>query len=340
MLKDKSEIVGLMEQLSRSSASSKSSGRLSLPDGIAYAAIAIAIQASGAPSGRQQERLALDLAQKSGFANMLETPSLRTVRLCLMLAFYMLSAGRRDAVFMYTGIAARAAVALNLSADDLHKSQQGHERLSRSPEETQRLTDRSHTWQSLVSFDLIVSSLYGRPSATEHQLDSHSADDNIMPSAPEGYAMGACYELSILVSAIVQDLYSSRTIKVNTADAFLNSLREWLSRLPPDVTLPGAAPIQDHTAIAHVLGCLHVGAYYYHVVMLVTRPFMISHLVNKLAAHRTKPGEPSFNHRDGANIGEVTALAHACTNAAIYLAQSVSEVHSWGILLPRMPLIE
>ncbi len=58
------------------------------------------------------------MAQKAAFAGMLESQSLQTVQMFLLLSFYMLAAGRRDAVFMYLGIAARAAVVIKLGAAD------------------------------------------------------------------------------------------------------------------------------------------------------------------------------------------------------------------------------
>ena len=63
----------------------------------------------------------MSLAQSAAFAGMLESQSLYTVQIFLLLSFYMLAAGRRDAVFMYLGIAARAAVVIKLGAE--HQSQ-------------------------------------------------------------------------------------------------------------------------------------------------------------------------------------------------------------------------
>lgn len=48
---------------------------------------------------------------------MLENPSLEMVSLFLLMSFYMLGACRRNAAFMYLGVAARAAVALGLHID-------------------------------------------------------------------------------------------------------------------------------------------------------------------------------------------------------------------------------
>ena len=191
--------------------------------------------------------------------------------------------------------------------------------------------------------DLIVSSIHGRPSATEnHRPDLAFTADASVPSNSGDTALVAAYELSEMVSSIVNDLYGNKSIKAATANRYLQSLQHWLVSLPADVRLASLPQNLDPTAKEQVLGSLHVSAYYYHVVMLVTRPFMITHLIKKLAAHKKKPsmGQASVSGADWTSDDETTMLAHACTNAAIYLTQISHEVLQSGFLLLKMPLIE
>ena len=192
-----------------------------------------------------------------------------------------------------------------------------------------------------MALDLIVSSIHGRPSATEnHRPIPAAASDTPSMNENADAALFASYELSEMVSSIVNDLYGSRHFKAATANRYLQSLQSWLSDLPADVRLSGAPQNLDVTTRQQVIGSMHVSAYYYHVVMLVTRPFMISHLIKKLAAHKREAVAGQPTGLNGTSDGETTMLAHACTNAAIYLAQTVGEIYQWGFLLPRMPLIE
>lgn len=69
------------------------------------------------PENVQIERFFVERGQRRAFANMLEDPSLDLVRVFLLLSFYMFGACRRNAAFMYLGVAARAAVALGLHVD-------------------------------------------------------------------------------------------------------------------------------------------------------------------------------------------------------------------------------
>lgn len=64
------------------------------------------------------ERFFFSRAQARAFTGMLENPSLEIVRLFLLMSFYMLGACRRNAAFMYLGVAVRAAVALGLHIPD------------------------------------------------------------------------------------------------------------------------------------------------------------------------------------------------------------------------------
>lgn len=79
------------------------------------------------PENVQVEQFFVERGQHRAFSNMLEDPSLDLVRVFLLLSFYMFGACRRNAAFMYLGVAARAAVALGLhvdSAESLSRSEQ------------------------------------------------------------------------------------------------------------------------------------------------------------------------------------------------------------------------
>jgi hypothetical protein len=81
--------------------------------------IAIGAQSSkNDPVVLRVERFFFKRAQKCAFAGMLENPSLDLIRLFVLMSFYMLGACRRNAAFMYLGVAARAAAALGLHLTD------------------------------------------------------------------------------------------------------------------------------------------------------------------------------------------------------------------------------
>jgi hypothetical protein len=80
----------------------------------------IAIGAQSCPDETENvrvEQFFVERGQRRAFASMLEDPSLDLVRVFLLLSFYMFGACRRNAAFMYLGVASRTAVALGLHVD-------------------------------------------------------------------------------------------------------------------------------------------------------------------------------------------------------------------------------
>jgi hypothetical protein len=85
----------------------------------------LAIGAQCAPATDTQAQIeheCLTVAQSVASSILLESPSLQGIQTFLLLAFYMLSACRRNAAFMYLGVAARAAHALGLHNAKLYES--------------------------------------------------------------------------------------------------------------------------------------------------------------------------------------------------------------------------
>lgn len=80
--------------------------------------IAIGAQScSDEPDNVRIQQYFAERGQRRAFSSMLEDPSLDIVRVFLLLSFYMFGACRRNAAFMYLGVATRAAVALGLHVD-------------------------------------------------------------------------------------------------------------------------------------------------------------------------------------------------------------------------------
>lgn len=76
------------------------------------------------PNTVRIERFFITRGQRRTFANFLEDPSMDLVRAFLLMSFYMFGACRRNAAFMYLGVAARSAVALGLHEDSSGLGQQ------------------------------------------------------------------------------------------------------------------------------------------------------------------------------------------------------------------------
>jgi hypothetical protein len=76
--------------------------------------IAIGAQCESLSSARTIGQAYFRKARTQAFVGFLEDPDLDMVRTFLLMAFFMLGECRRNAAFMYLGVAAKAALALGL----------------------------------------------------------------------------------------------------------------------------------------------------------------------------------------------------------------------------------
>jgi len=76
--------------------------------------IAIGAQCESLSSSKRAGQAYFRKARAQAFEGFLEDPDLEMVRTFLLMAFYMLGECRRNAAFMYLGVAAKAALALGL----------------------------------------------------------------------------------------------------------------------------------------------------------------------------------------------------------------------------------
>lgn len=270
------------------------------------------------PAAVQAERFFFDRGQRRAFTSMLENPSLELVRLFLLMAFYMLGACRRNAGFMYLGVASRAAVALGLHNPEYLATTDGF---------------RSRIWMSLCVLDLMVSSILGRPSATATLRPDVG---NLATTCMAEESLGASYRMSLILDDIISRVYNEKSASAEAAESFLGSLNQWKDGLPPSLL----SPPQDDGPLAHehVVGSLHVACSYHFAVIAVTRPFLVSVLSLRLArlGQDVSEGMPAIPPEEPAH----TNLAAACVDSATYMMQTCLEVHHSQLLLGNMCILK
>ncbi|PYH68314.1 Zn(II)2Cys6 transcription factor [Aspergillus vadensis CBS 113365] len=293
--------------------------------------IAIGAQASKRTvSTEQAERYFFSRAQRSAFEGMLENPSLTLIRLFLLMSFYMLGACRRNAAFMYLGVAVRAAVALGLHLTELADAVP-------SPEQHQRV----RVWMSVYNLDLLVSSILGRPAATA-ALRSETEDGPIRYALLEGHmSMGlvASYGVSRILEDIISSMYSKDGASAELADSLLAKLKQWSDELPGPLVEPPNLDFDEPAARTHIINNLHVACIYHFAVITATRPFLVSVLGVRLARlHNDSTDGTSSDllHEDAAHSN----LATACIDSALYMIQTCSEVHRSKLMLGNMCILK
>ncbi|KAF7197417.1 putative transcriptional regulatory protein [Pseudocercospora fuligena] len=268
-------------------------------------------------------------AQKWAFEGFLSDPSLDLVRVFLLMAYYMLGACHRNAAFMYLGIATKAACALGLHRKDQHKGLTMQECLV-----------RWRTWKSLLILDTIVSSILGRPGglpARRPDDSTYDGDEDIGDlDRPRWLASKAVFGVCSHIIELEQQLGNGVISDAATAESFLQRLRTWNDSVPAE--LRHFASVKDTTLgpadREQFIGSVHVACSYYFTIILVTRPFLISHLVSQIRRRR----RPSL---DKANqTSAVSDLAQACLDSAVYMAKTGYMGISSAILSNNMCLLK
>ncbi|KAM0191630.1 hypothetical protein ACHAPA_010815 [Fusarium lateritium] len=274
--------------------------------------IAIGAQCESLSSARTIGQAYFRKARTQAFVGFLEDPDLDMVRTFLLMAFFMLGECRRNAAFMYLGVAAKAALALGL-----------HSRESYAAKPDLGDQSKYRVWMSVCILDKLVNSLLGRPSASAQiRSDSSSKlDDVAQPGDRITECLMAANRVSSIINDITDTLYDQKKVTTPIVEQFLQDIERWKRDLPASVRIPAGdanSGMQNGT-IAKV----HVSCLYYLAVMLVSRPFLVSTLTAKPLSK-----------------GAHSQLAAACLDAAMYLSQTCVEALNAGLLQGNMCIMK
>ncbi|KAK2753619.1 hypothetical protein FQN54_007396 [Arachnomyces sp. PD_36] len=288
--------------------------------------VAIGAQCSKAtPISQQIERSFSCRAQQNAFSGMLEDPNIDMVRAFTLMAFYMLGACRRNAAWMYLGVATRAAAVVGL-----------HRRDSYAATDNPKYRSRLRIWMSLSILDLLVSSILGRPSATSSlrtDLNCNFIDNSQTHNDPASACLLASYNIRPIINEIVEELYEKKMVSTIVAKRLLEDIEKWSRGLPDSLRRSVAS--SSSRAQKHTIGNIHVSCLYYFAVTLVTRPFLISTLITR-PTHPQQAMSPPSTQEDS----DHTHLASACLDAAVYLIQTCTEAYKSDILLSNMCILK
>ena len=200
---------------------------------------------------------------------------------------------------------------------------------------------RLRTLKSLRILDVLVSSILGRPYSTPSiRIDSPAFNSmHIHVGKPRDLALNASFGACSLIAEITQYLSSDNSMELTTAERLLKRLREWSSSLPNDVRQFSKTNDEPLTLLDQelVIGNIHVACVYYFAVMLVTRPFLISHLMSNLSGGAAETPETTSSSKDSP---EVMNLAQACIDSAMFMAQICYEALQSGLLLNNMCIMK
>ncbi|EXJ82167.1 hypothetical protein A1O1_08236 [Capronia coronata CBS 617.96] len=231
-----------------------------------------------------------------------EDSSILFVEVLSYVAYYMQTLNRRDAAYLYLGIAMRMAISLGL-----HQEVTDQEL---DPFERER---RRRVWWSTYSLDRLLSVTSGHPISIQ--------DDDIEvlpPSATEGEGLRlpailrSYTSLSRILGRIGEEIYRRKQKSGNSLAAsvqnIMNSLSEWFRQLPVEARTKPSDLTKEFKREA-----VSLYLYYYQCINMTARPLLLYAVRRQMAANTQRPNTARWE--DGLPADMVSVI-HAAIAAA------------------------
>lgn len=198
-----------------------------------------------------------------------------SVQALLLVSLYMLAVSRRNASYVYCGMAVRSAQALGLHRE---------ESMVIFSDSEQHL--RRNVWRTLFVLDRFLAACLGRPititeeDCSEHALEHPTGGETNQPAMSDetrvtsSEALSAAVKSSCLIGLTLKKVYSKRR-KVSTlvAQEIADRLETWERELQQN--LHCRRIMEEAMGRAEAVAILHINLLHYHSVLLLTRPFFL-----------------------------------------------------------------
>lgn len=204
--------------------------------------------------------------------------------------------------------------------------------------------------KSIRVFDIICSSILGRRGSASslRSVDVTSGDieQEYNVGCHRALALRATYESCSILETVVGKFADDGVLEPSSAEHFLQLLQEWSQVLPVSLRQrpqKGYKPLQDDPGYREkMIANVHVAGTYYFGIILVTRQFLIQHVMPLLHGHASKAHEEQGQNNQRGNKGAdaVADLSRSCIGAAIYMAQTCREAVDAGVFMGNMCIIK
>ncbi|TFB00106.1 Filamentous growth regulator 27 [Trichoderma ghanense] len=253
-------------------------------------------------------------------ATLMDDPSIATTQCHVLIAMYLLAQSRRNAAFMYLGIAVRGAYALGLHREDV----------SALYDKAEYMT-RERLWKGIRTLDLFMSASLGRPPATLETRDT---------SSKEHYS--AMNDLSFIFENILTEVYAKRMITTECLTKISELHRSWAARFSSSQGAEGIdTQPHDETPrrkeIGPNIGLIHLKEAYYWTIMLLSRPFLIDYVSSISPPETATP--PNSSHHTSTPSPSRNILAQACVDSAVRTVDLLQPLLKSNLTPKRLPFV-
>ncbi|KAH6995283.1 hypothetical protein EDB80DRAFT_755359 [Ilyonectria destructans] len=245
----------------------------------------------------------------------MEKPSVPTIQAHALITMYQLGASRRDAAFMYSGIAVRAGYTLGIHRTDVNAQYAICE-----------YTARERLWKVLRVLDLFMSASLGHPPSTCETRDT---------AAEANYS--ASNDLCAIFESILNGVYLRRTVSKDALERISEHHRQWTKRFTTGLAADDIKSTEfidtDEGKRAPNIGLYHLKEAYYWTIMLLARPFLVESVVSKTMVNDS----PAENGIADTSLSRI--VSYACVDAAIRTVDLLSGLRSSENIPKRLPFV-
>jgi len=230
--------------------------------------------------------------------------SILFVEVLSLIAPYMQNLNRRDAAFLYIGLALRMAISLGL-----------HQEVDDPGMDIIEREHRRRVWWSVYSMDRIISVKSGNPiSIHDEDIDVAwpSPIPGLDPDLSPPRVLAHYTQLSRILGRIGEGIYRKRhksgTSLLASVQSIMNDLSNWLNDVPLELKIDFSAP-ERPISREGVSTFLH----YYQCINMTARPLLFYVCQRRLEA--LSAGTAPQNWKEGLSSSVVTVIENAIAAA-------------------------
>ncbi|EXJ79177.1 hypothetical protein A1O3_08678 [Capronia epimyces CBS 606.96] len=222
-----------------------------------------------------------------------------------LLSPYLQNLNRKDAAFLYIGLALRMAISLGL-----------HQEVDDPGMDVVEREHRRRVWWSVYSMDRILSVKSGNP-VSIHDEDIDIALPSPIPGVEPEFSpprvMAHYTQLSRILGRIGEGIYrkksKSGTSLLASVQSIMNDLSNWLKHVPPELRI-------DFKALDRPLSREGVSTFlhYYQCINMTARPLLLYVIQRRLEALASGTASPTW--KQGLSPSVVAVIDSAITAAS------------------------
>lgn len=190
--------------------------------------------------------------------------------------------------------------------------------------------------------DCFLSTSFGRPNSIDHKNTVYTEPNPSVVYRDEEAkfevdALLAAVKVSAILDEILSRIYDKRRISKSTVRSIASDFYQWKQKLPEKLQWQNISTQYQNQDAA--LSQLHVSLIYFHGIILLMRPFLLSQVTQYLE-HTTSATGTESQPDGGLGIDEeVKSFSRACIHSAVYSINAIQATFLRGALPRQDPFV-